>query len=95
MFARVTEYKMKQGTREEATAMMEKLKPQIMGMPGIHSFTNVMNDDGTGYVVSLVESQATSDANAAKVAALWANFAPMMETAPKAVGFDVMAHWTK
>jgi len=93
MFARITKFKMKPGSRAEATAMMEKLKTQIMGMNGMKQFINVMNDDGTGYVISVVESQATSDANAEKVAALWANFAPLMEAAPTAEGYEVVANW--
>lgn len=94
MFARVTEYKMKAGTKDAATDMMNSLKTQIMAMRGMHQFINVMNDDGSGYVISIVESQATSDANASKVAELWANFGPMMETPPEPKGFDVAANWS-
>jgi hypothetical protein len=60
-----------------------------MGMPGIHNFINVLNDDGSGYVISVVESEAISNANAAKVA-LWGAFSDHMEAAPKAVGYDVV-----
>lgn len=93
MFARVTQYKMKPGTREAATTKMNELKSEIMGMPGIHCFTNVMNEDGSGYVVSVVESEATSNANAPKVAELWGQFAEFLETPPSPVGYDVIAHW--
>ena len=74
MFARITQFKMKPGTREAATVKMNALKSEIMGMPGMHSFTNVMNEDGSGYVISVVESEATSNANAPKVAELWGPF---------------------
>ncbi len=94
MFARVTEYKMKPGTRDAATALMNTLKDQIMGMDGVHSFINVMNEDGGGYVISVVESKATSDANAAKVAELWGAFAEYMEGPPSAAGYDVIANWS-
>lgn len=93
MFARITKYKMKPGSRDEATALMEKLKPQIMALPGIKQFINVMNDDGTGYVVSLVESKAKSDANAEKVREIWANFGPFLEAMPNPEGYDVIANW--
>lgn len=95
MFARITQYKMKAGSRDAATAKMNALKDQIMGMPGIHSFTNVMNEDGSGFVVSVVESEATSNANAAKVAELWGQFAEFLEGAPSPEGYDVIAHWDK
>jgi len=65
-----------------------------MGMPGMHHFINVMNDDGSGYVVSVVESQESSDANAARVAELWSNFAEFLEGPPKAEGFDVISNWS-
>lgn len=93
MFARITEYKMKPGTRDQATALLNDLKPQIMAMDGMRSFINVMNDDGSGYVVSLVTDEETSDANADKVAALWANFSEMLERPPERAGFDVIAAW--
>jgi hypothetical protein len=95
MFARVTQFKMKPGTREAATAKMNELKSEIMGMPGMHCFTNVMNDDGTGYVISVVESEDISNANAPKVAELWGHFAEFMEAPPTPAGFDVIAHWDK
>ena len=93
MFARVTEYKMKPGTRDAATALMNQLKDQIMGMHGVISFTNVMNNDGSGYVVSVVESEETSNANAENVKALWGQFAEYLEAPPSPKGFDVIAHW--
>ncbi|GGH36066.1 hypothetical protein SAMN05444007_108211 [Cribrihabitans marinus] len=95
MFARITQFKMKPGTRDAATARMEELKGQIMAMPGMHSFLNVMNEDGSGYVVSVVDSEATSDANAPKVAELWGQFAEFLEGPPTPGGFDVIANWSK
>lgn len=93
MFARVTQYKMKPGSMDATTEIMNSLKSQIMGMPGMHEFINVANEDGSGYVISLVESEATSNANASKVAELWGAFSDYMEAAPKAAGFGVLANW--
>ena len=93
MFARITKYQMKPGSKKAATELMHSLKDQIMAMPGMQSFVNVMNEDGSGYVISVVESEATSDANAPKVAELWGHFAEHMTASPKATGFDVVAHW--
>ena len=50
MFARITHYKMKPGSRDAAMKVLESLREQIMGMPGMHHFLNVMNADGSGYV---------------------------------------------
>lgn len=95
MFARITQYKMKPGMRDAAEAKMNELKDQIMGMKGMHSFTNVMNADGSGFVVAVVQSEADSTANAPKVAELWGHFADFLEGAPTPAGFDVLVHWDK
>ncbi|AXI42239.1 hypothetical protein C1J02_10045 [Sulfitobacter sp. SK011] len=94
MFARVTHFRVKPSSIEEAKALTEKLKPQIMALPGIHSFINMIDDDGKGCVVSLVESRETSEGNAQAVQALWANFADHLTEAPTADGFDVIANWS-
>ena len=93
MFARVTQFKMKPGSKDAATALMNTLKGQIMGLPGMIHFINVMNEDGSGYVISVVESEETSNANAEKVQALWAAFAEHLEGPPSPQGFDVIANW--
>lgn len=94
MFARVTHYKMKPGSRDAATDVLNSLRDQIMGMPGMHHFLNAVNEDGSGYVVSVVESEAVSNANADKVAKIWSNFADYLEGPPKAEGYDVVANWS-
>ncbi len=94
MFARVTHYKMKPGSVDVAKSMLDQMKPKIMALPGMVRFINTMNDDGSGCVISLVDSRETSDGNADKVAALWAAFTEHLEAAPEAHGFDVIADWT-
>ncbi len=94
MFARITPYKMKPGTRAAATKLMESLKGQILGLQGMKHFINVMNEDGKGYVISIVESEEASNANMEKVKALWANFADHLEAMPTPEGYDVIADWT-
>ena len=70
MFARVTRYRMKPDSVAAATALLETLKPQIMALPGLLNFINVMNDDGNGYVVSVLESEEMANANLDQVQAL-------------------------
>jgi len=84
---------MKPDSKQAATELMHSLKDQIMGMPGIHNFVNVMNEDGSGYVIAVVESEASSDANNEKVAALWSQFSDHLLATPKPVGYDVVANW--
>jgi hypothetical protein len=94
MFARVTKFKMKAGSIDAAVARMEELKPQIMALDGLHQFMNVMQADGAGYVISVVETEEKSNANASQVAALWGQMAEFLEGPPEPVGHTVMANWT-
>lgn len=93
MFARITPFKMKAGSRDEARKIMDRLKDQIMGLKGMKHFVCAMNEDGSGYVVALVESKAASDANQPKVRELWANFSTLLERQPEPQGFDVIEEW--
>jgi hypothetical protein len=94
MFARVTKFKMKAGSIDAAVARMEELKPHIMALDGLHQFMNVMQADGAGYIISVVENEEKSNANAPQVAALWGQMAEFLEGPPEPVAHTVMANWT-
>lgn len=94
MHARITHYKMKDGSMDEAVGIMNRMKDQIMGLPGMHHFINAANPDGSGYIVAIVSDRETSEANMDKVAALWANFSDLLEAKPEAEGFDLLANWS-
>ncbi|WP_371226138.1 hypothetical protein [Roseovarius sp. 2305UL8-3] len=85
---------MKPESKDAATQLMHSLRGQIMAMPGIQNFINVMKDDGSGYVISVVESEAMSEANAPKVAELWSAFADHLAEPPKPAGYEVIANWS-
>ncbi|MFO6463826.1 hypothetical protein ACK8OR_05505 [Jannaschia sp. KMU-145] len=93
MFARVTPFKMKAGSRDAAIRDMQAMKEDIMALPGMQRFVNVMAEDGSGYVISLVESEEVSNANADKVAALWSRMRDHLESPPESAGFNVEADW--
>ena len=90
MFARITRYRMKPESVDAAMAMLEQLKPQIMALPGLLNFINVMNADGSGVVISVIESEEISDANQDKVAALWGQFGDHLVGPPEAEGYNVL-----
>ena len=94
MFARVTPYKMKESAREAALQQMKDLKSEIMAMPGMRSFVNVMDETGRGYIVALVDSREVSEKNAGTVRMLWAKFSDHLEETPEPEGYDVMAEWS-
>ncbi|MGB8621704.1 MAG: hypothetical protein WCD16_02695 [Paracoccaceae bacterium] len=80
---------------DDAVAMLQKVKPQIMALDGMKHFINVMDDDGNGYVISLVESAETSEANRKQVDAIWANFNSFLAQSPEPGGFRVLMDETK
>ncbi|MFT6074606.1 MAG: hypothetical protein ACJAZ1_001524 [Yoonia sp.] len=94
MYARVTPFKMKPGTKAAATERLGAMKDVIMGMSGMQQFINVMNDDGTGYVVALVESEEASNANAEAVKSAWGQMADFLEEMPTPQGYDLVVNWT-
>ncbi len=94
MYMRVTHYRMKPNAVEAAKAMLEQMKVQVMGIPGMLRFTNAINDDGVGCVVAVVESKETSDASQESVTAAWAAFADLLDGVPEAQGFEVFVDWS-
>lgn len=94
MYARITKYKMKAGSKDESLAIMNSVKDQIMALNGLQHFYNCGNDDGSGYIVSIISSKEQSDANAETVKTIWANFSALLETAPAVEGYDILADWS-
>lgn len=92
MFARISTYKMKPESVAEAEAKLQKLMPTIMSMNGMISFTNAIDAAGNGVVVSVVESEETSNENKAEVAKIWAEFSQYMTEPPVIGGYRVLAH---
>ncbi len=92
MFARISTYKMKPESIADAEAKLQELLPTILGMDGMVTFTNVIDAEGNGVVVSVVESEAQSDMNAEQVAKIWAEFGDYMLGPPEVRGYRVIAH---
>lgn len=94
MFARVTPYQLKPGARDAAIAEMEAMKSDVLALPGLQRFVNVLNEDGSGYIVSLVESEEVSNGNMERVRALWGRMGPHLAEMPTPKGGEVVANWT-
>ena len=94
MFSRVTPYQLKPGARDAAIATMNEMKGDIMALPGLKQFINVIGEDGKGYVISVVESKEASDANMDRVKALWGRMAEHLAEMPVPEGGDVVADWS-
>lgn len=94
MHVRVTHYKMKPEAIGAATALLEQVKGQIMGLPGLKQFINSINSDGTGCVIAVSESREMATANEPASKAIWAQFADHLTAEPEMEGFDVIANWS-
>ncbi len=94
MYARITTYKMKPGSRDAATGVMNGLKADILALPGMVRFINVMDDNGAGYIIALSKNETTDEATLAKIKALWGNFADLLEGPPERSDYDVIADWS-
>ena len=90
MYARVTSYRMKPDSITAAEALLNQVKSEIMAMPGMLNFINVIDADGNGYVVAVVESEETSNANQEMVEAMWARFGDFLAEPPQPGGYRVM-----
>ncbi len=93
MYARVTPFKMKAGSKEAAKAIMDGLKDRILAIDGMQHFINVMDDDGNGYVVALTTNAETPPEVQERINALWGAFGEHLEARPEAQSFTVMANW--
>lgn len=92
MFARISTYKMNPESISSAEAKLKEFMPTIMGMEGMVSFTNAIDADGNGVVVSVVESEEKSNANQEQVAKIWTAFSDYITEPPVIVGYRVLAH---
>lgn len=94
MFARITKFKMKTSSVEEARAMFKSLEPDIMNLPGVLQFSIVMKDDGVGYLIGFVTSEEQARKNAPLVREIWMKFAGFLEAIPTPEGYTVEGCWS-
>jgi len=92
MFARISTYKMNPEFVADSEAKLLELMPTIMSMEGMLTFTNAVDADGNGVVVSVVESEEKSNANQEQVAKIWAEFSGYLTEPPVIGGYRVLAH---
>ncbi len=93
MYARITPYKMKAGSRDATVEIMERVKADILGLQGMQHFINVMDDTGKGYIVALTSLPETPPELQEKINAIWANFAEYLESRPTPETYSVLADW--
>ena len=91
MYARVSRYKMKVETFDEAQAMIQEIGPQIAALPGLRDFKNVgRGSDGSGVVFAIYDDQAAAEAATAAAGEIWAKFADHLVGPPETEGYDMV-----
>ncbi len=94
MQARITRFKMRADAADAARELMHQLQDEIMAQPGIARCTVVMNPDGSGYVIALVDERGSSAESVDRVRALWRKFHDHLDGVPEPEIFEVIADWT-
>ena len=94
MQARITRFKMRPDAVEAAKGLMHTLKDEIVGQPGVERCIVVMNDDGSGHVVALIDPRGSSPEAVDGVRRLWHRFQDHLEAAPDPEIFEVLADWS-
>ena len=94
MQARITRFKMRPESAGEARALMESLKGEIMGQPGVRHCMIVMNPDGAGHVVAMIDEAGSSPEAVDRLRALWHRFHDHVEEAPSPEIYEMVADWS-
>lgn len=90
---RITKFKMRAEAAAAARELMHDLKGEILGLPGVRRMVIVMNPDGTGHVIALIDEDGTSPEAIDRVRAVWRKFHDHLETMPDPEIYEVIADW--
>jgi hypothetical protein len=94
MQARITRFKMRPDAVDAARALVHQLQDEIMAQPGIERCIVVMNEDGSGHVVALIDRAGSSPEAVDRVRTLWHRFHDHLETMPDPEIIEVVADWS-
>ena len=94
MQARITRFKMRPDAVEAAESLMQELRGEIMGQPGVGKCMIVMNGDGSGHVVTLIDDRGGSPESVDRVRVIWHKFHDHLEAVPEPEIFTVVADWS-
>ena len=93
MFARITKYRIRAEAIDTVRAELDRVKDEIMALPGLKQFVNVLAEDGSGYAVALVDTREPSPLGRSKIEDLWARFSVYLEAPPTVESFAVVNDW--
>jgi hypothetical protein len=85
---------MRPDAAEAAKGLMHELRDDIMSQPGVGRCIIVLNNDGSGYVVALIDERGGLPEAVDRVRLLWRRFHDHLETVPDPEIFEVIADWS-
>ena len=91
---RITRFKMRPDAADAARGLLEELREEIMGQPGIRRCIAVMNADGSGYVLALTDERGGLPESVDRVRILWHKFHDHLEAVPEPEIYEVVADWS-
>lgn len=94
MQTRITRFKMREDAAESARQLVHQLKSEIMGQPGVQRCIVVMNADGSGHVIALIDDRGSLPESVDRVRSIWHKFHDHLEAVPEPEIFEVIADWT-
>ncbi len=92
MYARITTFHCKPEKLDDAIALAEELKPEIMSIPGLKYWFDAGNEDGNFAVIAIYESREAAEAAVDTAKGLFARFAEYMDSEPQPKGYEVLLH---
>lgn len=92
MYARITTYQIRKGRIDDALALAESMKPEIMEIPGIKYWFNTANDDGSAALIAIYESRASAEAATETAREIFGRFSEYLQSDPRPTGYDVRLH---
>ena len=94
MYAQLKRFKIKSDQREAALRVRVDVDALIRDVPGLKQHLTLFDEDGTGLVIAIRDDEEPSAEAKTKIAAIWARFADVMETAPERETFRVFRNLT-
>ena len=92
MYARITTLRCKPDKMNDATALAEEMKSEIMGIPGLKQWFWTGNEDGSCAVMAIYESREAAEAASATAKEMFSRFAEYLDSEPQPQGYEVLLH---
>ena len=92
MYTRITSFRCKPDKMNDAIALAEEMKSEIMSIPGLKHWFDTGNEDGSCAVIAIYESREAAEAASATAKEMFGRFAEYLDSEPQPQGYEVLLH---